>query len=530
MIKSKIDLEVAKRLYEKYKNLHKVAEELHTSHIRLSNIFKENGIEINNIGKSRVMSEKEIDEAINDYLNNHLKMEEISRKYNVRIHKLRDIFRVNDVIISKWNGHVKKEKPPKIVRIKKIVETKECPYCGWKTKDVSGKAHSYQMHLVHKHNIDIDEHLTKYPEDFILVKDEKSRRDRKIQCKICGKWLYTIDNRHLAKHGLDKTEYVETFYGTPIISDSTKKKLQGNMKKMMENDKWERKTSSYEKEIEAFLVENNINFERHNREILDGLELDLLCNDIGIEFNGNKFHTEFFGNKGKNYHLNKTVLCNSKNIRLIQIFEDEYKLHKEIVYSKLSHLLGINKGLQRIAGRKCIVKAISKKDAFEFLEKNHIQGFVSSTVYLGAVFDGKLVSVMTFLKEKDDNWNLTRFASLNGYVCQGIGGKLFKNFIRLYNPFEIKSFADRRWTLSSEDNVYIKLGFKLDSVLEPDYRYYNEKVDKYKRFHKFGFRKQILHKKYGFPLSMTELEMAKSLGYDRIWDCGLFKYVWRRED
>ena len=29
MIKSKIDLEVAKRLYEKYKNLHKVAEELH---------------------------------------------------------------------------------------------------------------------------------------------------------------------------------------------------------------------------------------------------------------------------------------------------------------------------------------------------------------------------------------------------------------------------------------------------------------------------------------------------------------------
>ncbi len=25
---------------------------------------------------------------------------------------------------------------------------------------------------------------------------------------------------------------------------------------------------------------------------------------------------------------------------------------------------------------------------------------------------------------------------------------------------------------------------------------------------------------------MTEKEMTKELGYDRIWDCGLFKYEW----
>lgn len=27
--------------------------------------------------------------------------------------------------------------------------------------------------------------------------------------------------------------------------------------------------------------------------------------------------------------------------------------------------------------------------------------------------------------------------------------------------------------------------------------------------------------------TMTEHEMAKELGYDRIWDCGLLKYVWK---
>ena len=29
---------------------------------------------------------------------------------------------------------------------------------------------------------------------------------------------------------------------------------------------------------------------------------------------------------------------------------------------------------------------------------------------------------------------------------------------------------------------------------------------------------------------MTENEMTKSLGYDKIWDCGLFKYVWRKKN
>jgi hypothetical protein len=47
--------------------------------------------------------------------------------------------------------------------------------------------------------------------------------------------------------------------------------------------------------------------------------------------------------KDKNYHLNKTNLCNEKNIRLIHIFEDEWYNKKEIVKSKLTHILNKNK-------------------------------------------------------------------------------------------------------------------------------------------------------------------------------------------
>ena len=113
-------------------------------------------------------------------------------------------------------------------------------------------------------------------------------------------------------------------------------------------------------------------------------------------------------------------------------------------------------------------------------------------------------------------------------MCQGIGGKLFKYFIKNYNPEYVKSFADRRWCVDENNNLYTKLGFKIDSILNPDYKYYNEKVNKYDRIHKFNFRKQILHKKYGLPITITENKMAEELGYSKIWDCGLIKYVWKK--
>ena len=92
----------------------------------------------------------------------------------------------------------------------------------------------------------------------------------------------------------------------------------------------------------------------------------------------------------------------------------------------------------------------------------------------------------------------------------------------------MKSFADRRWTLDKNNNLYTKLGFKLDEVLKPDYKYVIENVNK--RFHKFNFRKQILHKKYDLPLTMTENEMCNQIKAHKIWDCGLYKYIWKKED
>ena len=267
---------------------------------------------------------------------------------------------------------------------------------------------------------------------------------------------------------------------------------------------------------------------KHDRLILKGKEIDIYIPSlkIAIEYNGLLWHSQKY-NKDKNYHLNKTESCKKQGIKLIQIFEDEYVNNKDIVLSKIAYILGKCENLPKIMARKCEIKEVTTDIAKPFLDKNHIQGFGSGTIYLGAYYNDLLMGIMAFKKEKDV-WELTRFASNNQYVCQGIGGKLFKYFVTHYNPVEIKSFADRRWTVDEENNLYIKLGFEFDGYVEPDYKYYNPE-DGCKRQHKFGFRKARLNKKYGLPLTMTESEMTEKLGYIKVYDAGLIRYVWKRK-
>lgn len=254
------------------------------------------------------------------------------------------------------------------------------------------------------------------------------------------------------------------------------------------------------------------------------LECDIVIpsHNLAIEFNGLRWHSEQF-NTDKNYHLHKTEVVESKGYHLIHIFEDEWLEHRDLVLDKIKHILGCDKDNIVVGARKCVLKSILKNEAESFLNTYHIQGFTPASVYYGAFYGDILVGVMSFKQEKDGVWNLTRFATNTEYRLPGLASKIFKWFIKDKNPFEVKTFLDRRWSYN-DCNVYDKMGFKLEEILPPDYRY----VVKNRRLHKFNFRKQVLAKKYNFPLSMTEKEMTEKLGLYRIGDCGLYKYVWKR--
>ena len=419
--------------------------------------------------------------------------------------------------------------------------TKKCPYCGWETIDVVNKSGAFENHLKEKHNITKEEYLKEYPNDIDYFSKYKKKVERKkklkkdgnfVYCPICGEKYEKLTPSHLKTHGLTMEEFKEKYPNSEVMSVSMIQQSRecvklGNLK-VSKN----RFISKYEKEIQEFLLKNDIKFET-NRQILIGKEIDILIPNlkIGIEFNGLKWHTEWFGKKKHNYHLNKTIMCNEKGFGLVHIFEDEYVNNKEIVYHKLSRILHLDSKLPKIMGRKCFVKEILKHDAEKFLKKFHIQGFTSASIYLGCYYNETLIGVMCFKNGniRNDCWELTRFATDYNYNCQGVGGKMFSYFVKNHNPEKIISFADRRWTINPNNNLYIKLGFALEKYNAPDYKYYideSKNNQKYNRIHKMQMNKQKLHKKYGFPLTMTETEMAKELGYDRIWDCGLIKYVW----
>ena len=314
----------------------------------------------------------------------------------------------------------------------------------------------------------------------------------KLLCPIHGEFEQTPDS-HL--HGA----------GCPAC---------GHQMSKVENEIYEYACSLLGKEN---VVHNDTN-------ILDGLEIDIYLpnHKLGIEYNGLHWHTEAFG-KDKNYHLNKTQKAEEKGIHLIQIFEDEWLEHKYLILDKIRHFLNKN-DVKVIGARKCKIQEINNTTAEAFLKNFHIQGFSSSTLYYGAFYNNELVGVMTFLKEKEGMWNLTRFTTDYHYSIPGLANKIFKHFVNSHKEeiVEVKTFLDRRWSHSSI-NVYDRMGFVLTEILKPDYRY----VVGNQRLHKFGFRKQKLNKKYGLPLTMTEREMCKELGFERIWDCGLYKYVWK---
>ena len=288
-------------------------------------------------------------------------------------------------------------------------------------------------------------------------------------------------------------------------------------------------SSIIQKELIDFVLSLNILIEKNNTNILsasNNKEIDIYCPDhkLGIEFNGLYWHSELF--KDKNYHLNKTELCEKQNIKLLHIFSDEWLYKKEIVKSIIKNKLGIIDN--RIFARKCVIKEIDNNLCKEFLDANHIQGNVNSNIKLGLFYNNELVSVMIFeimrkslgnVNNDRNKYNLNRFC--NKLNTQVIGGasKLLNFFIKTYKPNEIITYADRRY---SQGNLYENIGFKKIHVNQPSYSYFNS--NKNMRYHRFSYRKEILIKLGWFDINKSVDEILIEHKIYKIYDCGTIKY------
>jgi predicted nucleic acid-binding Zn-ribbon protein len=246
--------------------------------------------------------------------------------------------------------------------------------------------------------------------------------------------------------------------------------------------------------------------------------------------------------KPTNYHLKRSELCSDKGVQLIHIFSSDYVTNKNILLSKIKHIIQCDSDLPKVYARKCYVEEIDASAKKRFLDANHIQGSDSSAVKLGLWYptesgDEVLVSVMTFCKprkalgqSKDSKYDyeLSRFANDIEYRVIGSFGKLFKYF-RTHYPFDsLITYADRKWSVGG---IYENNGFELSHESKPNYWYFR-KGNENRLYYRFSFRKGELKKKFPdiYKDELTEAEIMKEAGYLRLYDCGNLVYIFNNKN
>jgi hypothetical protein len=278
-----------------------------------------------------------------------------------------------------------------------------------------------------------------------------------------------------------------------------------------------------EDELYDFIKENYTGEIIKNCRSLISKELDIYLPGLNLafEFNGLYWHSELY--KDRKYHKNKTEECIQQGVQLIHIWEDDWRFKKNVVKSLILNKLKKSKS---IYARNTEIRIISDNTLIrDFLNKNHIQGFVGSSIKLGLYYNGDLASLMTFgklrkslgQKAEDGCYELLRFCNIIDTQVIGGASKLLKYFYDNYQPKYIVSYSDNS---RSNGDMYERIGFKLSHDSVPNYYWVVDGI----RNHRFNFRKDRLVKK-GYDPNKTEIEIMNERGYYRVFDCGSKKWI-----
>lgn len=277
------------------------------------------------------------------------------------------------------------------------------------------------------------------------------------------------------------------------------------------------------KELEKFISEN-FTGPILTDHIIDDIDFDFYLSDRKI---GIKILSNFADNELNVPKFQQQKRSNIKDIVSIQIFDDIWLSKKEIIKSRILNIL--NKNKFHIYARKCELVELSTKECSNFLNENHSQGNIGSSIKIGLKYNNELVSVMTFGKRRknlgavsnENSWELLRFCNKKMTSVVGSASKLFKYFLRTFDPNHIVSYADKCW--SSDSNVYKQIGMKFVHQSDPSYFYIVGEMRK----GRFAYRKDQLLL-CGYSKKYTEHNICLNNLIFRIYDAGTFKYEWRK--
>jgi len=296
--------------------------------------------------------------------------------------------------------------------------------------------------------------------------------------------------------------------------------------------------SSGEAEVAAFLS-GMASVDPRNRSLIAPRELDIYLPNqrLAVEYCGMYWHSigaQEDVAKQKRRHAEKHQLCKDVGVRLITLYESEWKQNNYAVRRLLRNAVGKAKG--RLMARKCILKEVSSQEARDFYDRYHPQGGAGNGEHFALFWGSKMVACMRFTVGANDRgaaaanrtWTLTRYATR--ITVAGAASRLFKAFLAKHHPETVKSFSDNRFF---DGGMYETLGFVLEAENEPDYAVWHQKL---------GLRPKSHYQRKHLPARLKEVGMAEPfdpdtdprsesemtflMGARRIYDCGKKRWVW----
>ncbi len=276
-----------------------------------------------------------------------------------------------------------------------------------------------------------------------------------------------------------------------------------------------------------------------NRAVIAPKELDIWVPwaNVAIEYCGEYWHSAKDADEesfARRRHKEKLRLCEAAGIRLLTVYESEWRDRKPVIKRLIRNALG--KGRGRIMARQCSVGVVGLAEAAAFFERYHPQGGGGWGQVYGLRYGGKLVACMRFTFGANDRgagatrmWTLTRYATRVAVV--GGASKLFAAFVAEHKPDSVKSFSDNRYFTGG---MYERLGFELEEDTDPDYQVYHPKTGLLPKTawqrKKIPARIRDLGSADSFnPVSdpRSERDMTYALGAMRLFDCGKRRWLWR---
>jgi len=225
-----------------------------------------------------------------------------------------------------------------------------------------------------------------------------------------------------------------------------------------------------------------------------------------IEYHGLVWHSERYR---KRLDYEKYKLCMTNNIRLFQVYEDEWRDRRGVVTQYLRMLSGVK-------GKRVKPVFSIETTSFEvtdFLDKHHYLGSAGGSTIVVARHptSREVIGAWVFMKREEGTvlwhracWN-HEYRAWNPHES---ALNLAKPILRNLGFRRIVTFSDNRW---HQGDMYSKQGFVLEQHLPPDYGYTRNG----RRVSKYALRVKA---------GMDEREEAKTNGWYRIWDSGKKRY------